>query len=287
MTITAGTSHRRSRSSNGNDTTPRRVTAHGLRCRTAFDVLAAALRRFTSALITTGLFTASAFAAEGSFPSAVTSMSTADIDGAAPADDPARIARWQALREAIFGKREIRDGTSVIGLDVPVRALDAALVPLSLSIVGAKPVKSIYLVIDNNPSPLAGHILFGPAADTSSLKLRVRVNEYTLVHAVAETSDGSLYGVEKFVKAAGGCSAPAGSDEAEAIQQMGRMKLKVLGDFVPGKPLQGAAADPASELHRHADEPDHAYVHARTVRPHARGELWRLRRCCTWTRTSP
>jgi sulfur-oxidizing protein SoxY len=184
-----------------------------------------------------------AAAAEGSLPSAITSMSTADIDGAAPADDPSRIARWEALREAIFGKRKIQDGSAVIGLDAPSRALDAALVPLGLTILnsktaGAKPVKAIYLVIDNNPSPLAGHIIFGPAADPSSLKLRVRINEYTLIHAVAESSDGSLYGVEKFVKAAGGCSAPAGADETEALQQMGRMKLKVLGDFAPGKPLQ-------------------------------------------------
>jgi hypothetical protein len=36
-------------------------------------------------------------------PSPLTSMSEAAIDGAAPADDPARIERWNALREAIFG----------------------------------------------------------------------------------------------------------------------------------------------------------------------------------------
>ena len=185
-----------------------------------------------------GLLSTQAIAAEGSLPPAITSTSAADIDGAAPADDPSRIARWHALREAIFGKRQIQDGASVIRLDAPTRALDAALVPLGLSITGAKPVKAIYLVIDNNPSPLAGHIIFGPAADPSALKLRVRVNEYTLIHAVAESSDGSLYGVEKFVKAAGGCSAPAGADEDEAIREMGRMKLKVLGEFAPGKPLQ-------------------------------------------------
>jgi sulfur-oxidizing protein SoxY len=58
-------------------------------------------------------------------------------------------------------------------------------VPLGLTI-RSKPVKAIYLVIDNNPSPLAGHITFGAAADPASLKLRVRVNEYTLIHAIAE-----------------------------------------------------------------------------------------------------
>ena len=151
-------------------------------------------------------------ASKSAIPGAVASMSEAGIDGAAPADDPARLARWKALREAIFGNRPINNGTAVIQMDLPPRALDAALVPLGLTLVGGREIKGVYLVIDNNPSPLAGHITFGPAADPSSLKLRVRVNEYTLVHAVAETRDGELYGIEKFVKAAGGCSAPAGTD---------------------------------------------------------------------------
>jgi sulfur-oxidizing protein SoxY len=70
------------------------------------------------------------------------------------------------------------------------------------------------------------------------MTLRVRVNEYTLMHAVAETEDGSLYLAEKFVKAAGGCSAPAGASTEQALKELGRMKLKLLSDFEPGKPLQ-------------------------------------------------
>ena len=173
-----------------------------------------------------------------SLPNAVTSMSAADIDGAAPADDPSRAERWSALQEAIFGKRQVTDGTAVIQLDAPPRALDAALVPLTLTVVGGKLVKGVYLVIDNNPSPLAGHITFGPKADPGTLKLRVRVNEYTLIHAVAEAQDGALYGVSKFVKAAGGCSAPAGTDESEAMRELGEMKVRLLGTFTAGKPMQ-------------------------------------------------
>lgn len=168
----------------------------------------------------------------------VTTMSEAAIDGAAPADDPSRIERWNALREAIFGKRKVVDGSAVIQLDAPARALDAALVPLSLNVAGGKLVKGVYLVIDNNPAPLAGHITFGPKADPGSVKLRVRVNEYTLIHAVAEAQDGTLYGVAKFVKAAGGCSAPAGADESEAMRDLGRMKVRLLGEYAAGKPMQ-------------------------------------------------
>ena len=179
-----------------------------------------------------------ALAANDTLPNAVTSMSAADIDGAAPADDPSRIERWNALREAVFGKRQVMDGTAVIQLEAPPRALDAALVPLTLNIIGGKLVKGVYLVIDNNPSPLAGHITFGPKADSSTLKLRVRVNEYTLIHAIAEAQDGALYGVSKFVKAAGGCSAPAGADESEALRNLGLMKMRLFGPFTPGKTLQ-------------------------------------------------
>ncbi len=180
-----------------------------------------------------------AFAAEGStLPNAVTSMSAAEIDGAAPADDPSRVERWNALKEAIFGKREVIDGSAVVQLDTPQRALDAALVPLTLTITGGKLVKGVYLVIDNNPSPLAGHIVFGPKADPSTVKLRVRVNEYTLIHAVAEGQDGALYSTAKFVKAAGGCSAPAGTDESEALRDLGEMKVRLLGTFTAGQPMQ-------------------------------------------------
>ena len=58
------------------------------------------------------------------------------------------------------------------------------------------------------------------------------------MHAIAEAQDGKLYVSEKFVKAAGGCSAPAGSSEEEALKEMGRMKLRLLGDFAAGKPIQ-------------------------------------------------
>jgi sulfur-oxidizing protein SoxY len=205
--------------------------------------------------------------ANGGLPSSVTSMGNAEIDGAAPADDPSRIARWNALREAVFGQRTIEEGTAVIQLDAPPRALDAALVPLGLTLVGGRRIKGVYLVIDNNPSPLAGHFTFGPAADPSSLNVRVRVNEYTLIHAVAETVDGKLYGTQKFVKAAGGCSAPAGTDETEALQEMGRMKMRMIGEFAPGRPMQ------AQLLIRHPNfngmqmnQLTHLYTTARFIR---------------------
>jgi sulfur-oxidizing protein SoxY len=156
------------------------------------------------------------------------------------ADDEAaaRSERWAELQRAIFPDRTINDGAGVIQLDAPPRALDAALVPFTITLPGDKSIKSVFLVIDNNPGPLAGRFTFGAAADPRTLKVRMRVNTYTNVHAVAEDSEGKLYAVEKFVKASGGCSAPAGSNDEESTRNLGQMKVKLLNEFAPGKPIQ-------------------------------------------------
>jgi sulfur-oxidizing protein SoxY len=158
----------------------------------------------------------------------------------ARADDEAeaRSERWAELQRAIFPGRTIGDGAGVIQLDAPPRALDAALVPFTITLPGDKQIKSVFLVIDNNPGPLAGHFTFGAAADPRTLKVRMRVNSYTNVHAVAEDSAGKLYAVEKFVKASGGCSAPAGSNAEESTRNLGQMKLKLVSEFAPGEPVQ-------------------------------------------------
>ena len=153
-------------------------------------------------------------------------------------DDPARVARWKALQQAIFPGRQIQDGGGVVSLDAPPRALDAALVPVTVDFPGARPIKSVYLIIDDNPSPLAAHFTFGPKADARSLKMRVRVDAYTNLHAVAEARDGTLYSTTRFIKAAGGCSAPSGPDDAAALQDVGLMKLRLLGQFTAGQPMQ-------------------------------------------------
>jgi sulfur-oxidizing protein SoxY len=172
---------------------------------------------------------------------ALVSVTLSGVGSRAYADDDdatARASRWQALQQALFPGRSLKDGNGIVKLDAPPRALDAALVPIGIDLTGAKPIKGVYVVIDGNPSPLAAHFTFGPRADPRSLKMRVRVDQYTDMHAIAESQDGQLFVVAKFVKASGGCSAPAGSDDATALQDIGRMKLHLIGDFVAGKPEQ-------------------------------------------------
>ena len=57
------------------------------------------------------------------------------------------------------------------------------------------------------------------------------------MHAVAVMKDGSLLETTKFVKASGGCSAPMGVSDQEAMQGMGDMRLKIAGDVQANKPV--------------------------------------------------
>jgi sulfur-oxidizing protein SoxY len=153
-------------------------------------------------------------------------------------DEAARAARWADLRHAIFGERPVSDGAALVSIDAPARAENAALVPVTLRVDSSrsKDVRKLYLVIDDNPSPLAAVFSFGPAADPHEIATRVRVDDYTNLHAVAEMADGTLFVAEHFIKAAGGCSAPAGNDPALAMARLGKMKLRFAGTPQPGLP---------------------------------------------------
>ena len=88
----------------------------------------------------------------------------------------------------------------------------------------------MWLMVDDNPSPVAAVFHFGPAADPHVLKTRVRVEQYTQIHAVAETEDGRLFSTVRFVKAAGGCAAPSTKDPKVAMSRLGRMKVRLEGN---------------------------------------------------------
>ncbi len=156
--------------------------------------------------------------------------------GGARAEESAasREARWHDVAAALFHGRPVADGGAVMQLDAPPRALDASLVPVEITMQPGLRVAALTLVVDDNPAPVAGIVHFGPLADPRLLRLRVRVDQYTLLHAVAELADGRLVGVSRFIKAAGGCSAPGGGDPAEAAARLGRMKFRVVEAAPPG-----------------------------------------------------
>ncbi|MDQ2078731.1 quinoprotein dehydrogenase-associated SoxYZ-like carrier [Xanthobacteraceae bacterium Astr-EGSB] len=137
---------------------------------------------------------------------------------------------WPDLARDVFDHRPLADGTGIISIEMPARAEDAALVPVTLRAQlpagDARAIKSVTLIIDENPAPVAATFTIGGSATTAAIATRVRVNAYTNVHAVAELSDGALYMVETYVKASGGCSAPAAKNAEEARKGMGEMRFR-------------------------------------------------------------
>ena len=106
---------------------------------------------------------------------------------AAEAYDP-----WPGLVQDIFNNRPMNDGSDVIAIEMPYRAEDAAIVPVTLrsklSPGDNRRIRTITLVIDQNPAPMAAKFELGPDANVTEISTRVRVNNYTDVHAVAELS---------------------------------------------------------------------------------------------------
>ena len=164
---------------------------------------------------------------------------TRPIDAATPDTyDP-----WPGLVQDIFNNRPMDDGTGVIAIEMPYRAEDAAIVPVTLRVkippADTRRVVAITLVIDQNPAPMAARFELGQDSSVSEISTRVRVNSYTDVHAVAELSDGKLYMTKTFVKASGGCSAPAAKNADEANARLGQIRFRQFAKPTDG-PQSGA-----------------------------------------------
>lgn len=137
-------------------------------------------------------------------------------------------ARWDDMREAVVGVNEEPPlDPAVLELDAPPRANDAALVPVRLTQpADAPPLTDVTLVIDENPAPVAAEYQFGPAMMPLDFEIRVRVDAYSGMRAVGSRADGGKVMAGRFVKASGGCSAPAGKDLASVKRLMGEMRWK-------------------------------------------------------------
>jgi len=163
--------------------------------------------------------------------------------GVAPARAAEGYDPWPGLVQDIFHNRPMNDGAGVIAVEMPVRAEDAAIVPVTLRATlppgDDRRVMAITLVIDQNPAPMAARFELGPDASVSEISTRVRVNNYTDVHAVAELSDGQLYVAKTYVKASGGCSAPAAKNAEQANGRLGQMRFRQFSKSGEG-PISGA-----------------------------------------------
>lgn len=143
---------------------------------------------------------------------------------------------WSSFKGDVFGERPILVDTGLIRIEAPKRAQDAALVPVDIFIDPARAaeVKTVTMIVDVNPSPVAAAFQIGRDAGITRLSTRVRVDDYSYLRAIAETANGELHMSQTFVKASGGCSAPAVKKGADALASLGQMKLRQFG--APAEP---------------------------------------------------
>ncbi len=160
------------------------------------------------------------------------------LTAARAGDDP-----WPDIHAGVFAGRAIAENDGALSLYAPEQAEDAAIVPIAVHLPPniANQAKSLTLIIDRNPAPVAATFRFGDAfsapAEVGERKVmtRVRIDNFSKVRAVLETADGKLHMAVKFVMAAGGCSAPASKDADQALANLGRMQVKTVADAAHGE----------------------------------------------------
>ncbi|MTH77609.1 quinoprotein dehydrogenase-associated SoxYZ-like carrier [Paracoccus aestuariivivens] len=135
---------------------------------------------------------------------------------------------WDDLKLSIIGtEAEPPIDPLALLLDAPKRADNPALVPVRITQpAGAPAVTALSLVVDGNPAPVAAEFTFGAAMTPLDFEVRVRVNTYSNLRAIATLADGSKVMAGRYVKASGGCAAPAGKSMDEVRATMGEMRFR-------------------------------------------------------------
>ncbi len=115
-----------------------------------------------------------------------------------------------ATLKRLFAGRPIKDGSSVIKMDLPLIAENGAVVPVTVEVAAPQTpqsyVKAIYVIADKNRRPLNAKFTLTPATGQAYVGTNLRLGESTDVRAVAEMSDGTLVSAKREVKVTvGGC----------------------------------------------------------------------------------
>ncbi|MGE0486077.1 MAG: quinoprotein dehydrogenase-associated SoxYZ-like carrier [Gammaproteobacteria bacterium] len=138
------------------------------------------------------------------------------------------------LKPKYFPDVELAEGRSIIDMKTPYRSEDAAYTPVSITAgipqTAERYIEKLYVFVENNPQPLVGVFTLTPQMGRADLAMRVRVDQYTNVRAVAVLNTGEHHMVTNYVKAAGGCSAPLAADFEAAMERIGSMKFRTIGD---------------------------------------------------------
>ena len=163
----------------------------------------------------------------------------------APADYRQKISdkHWEDnLRKPNFQDREIIEGVAqdILEIKAPYAAEDATIVPISvhsrISQTEDRYIKKMHIFVDKNPVPLVGEFEFTPLSGKADLAMRIRVDDFSYVRAIAELNTGELYMAKSFVRAKGACSAPPPASIEDSKKLLGQMKMKTVGGLEFGNP---------------------------------------------------
>ncbi len=160
------------------------------------------------------------------------SILSVGIAGTAAADEDSQPSgsAWEFLRAKYYGDKSMGlVDEHYMSLEAPGNTPDPAATPLTLrfSDNAQRRIKRLRVFVDNNPSPLVATFDFAQTPMTE-IDMQVRIDRFTSVRAVAETSDGGLEMRSVWVKASGGCSAPpTGASQGSAL---GQIKLRPAAD---------------------------------------------------------
>ncbi|TWI33842.1 quinoprotein dehydrogenase-associated SoxYZ-like carrier [Paracoccus sulfuroxidans] len=135
---------------------------------------------------------------------------------------------WDDIRLSVIGTDDEPPlDAGVLLLDAPPRADNPAFVPVRITQPeGAPAITALALVIDQNPAPVAAEFTFGKALMPLDFEVRVRVDAYSDLRAIATLEDGRKVMAGRFVKASGGCAAPAGKSMDDVRKTMGEMRYR-------------------------------------------------------------
>ncbi len=141
---------------------------------------------------------------------------------------------WPSIRDELYGARVIHDGNANVVLTAPDRPENQMEVPVAVDAVfkDGRTVKSVTILVDENPTPVAAAFRFTQPRQQVGLAAKFRFDAVTGVRAIVEASDGELYMAERHVRFTGGqsaCSAPPNGSDEEIAARMGNTQLAVAG----------------------------------------------------------
>lgn len=141
---------------------------------------------------------------------------------------------WEEIRSAIYPDHYLLDGSDHISISAPYRAADdsRAVIGADITLPDGDLISRVHVILDNNPAPVSAILTLENAKPAFAFDVTMRINGPTPVHITAEGTSGRVFVAESFVKTSGlgACSAPPGTDMAEALATLGEMIISFEND---------------------------------------------------------